>query len=133
MTRQRLIWLAIVVLIVGQCLFWFVASVFGWSLRDLMVGPGSPESARRTALAIAVTGATTINCAALLLFLIRPHGWGWIQLVAVQLSDVLVSLVWGFSISPDWWLATALGAITIVALYGLSSVRRSESAVGSHS
>ena len=117
MTRHRVLWLAIVVPVASQCVYWVVASVFAWAFRGFMVDPGSPVAARRTLLAIVVLAATSVNVIALALFLLKPVGWGWILLAAVQIGDLLLSLAWVFAIGPDWWLPTALSAIALVALY----------------
>jgi hypothetical protein len=129
MTRQRLLWLTILVAVASQCLFWLVASVFAWATREFMVGPGSPVAAQRTLLAIVVIAATSVNGLALAFFLLRPLGWGRFLLGAVQIGDLLLSLAWGFAISPDWWLATALSAIALVVMYMYRATRNSNRVV----
>ncbi len=130
MTRHRLLWLTILVVVASQCVYWVVASVFAWAFRGFMVDPGSPVSARRTLLAIVVLAATSVNVIALALFLLKPVGWGWILLAAVQIGDLLLSLAWVFAIGPDWWLPTALSAIALVALYMYRAGRISKALAG---
>lgn len=118
MTGQRLLWLGrgIVALVVLECLVWLVAGSIAWSFRDLIVGPTSPEAASRARFAIAIFGGAAINGLALLPFLLRPRGWGWFLLVAVQIGDVLGSLAWVRFISHDWWLTTGVGGLTVALL-----------------
>jgi hypothetical protein len=130
MNRHRVLWLAVVVPVASQCVYWVVASLFAWAFRGFMVDPGSPVAARRTLLAIVVLAATSVNVTALALFLLKPVGWRWILLAAVQIGDLLLSLAWVFAIGPDWWLPTALSAIALLALYMSRAGRISKTFAG---
>ena len=117
MTRLRLRRLGIIVLVIVQCLVWLVAASVAWSFRDLMVGAGSPEAANNARFAIAYVGGAAINGIALVPFLLRRRGWGWLLLMAVQITDVVVTMAEGLLISGWWWLITVVAGLTIAFLY----------------
>ncbi len=116
-TKSRLAWLGIVVLVAAQCVVWVVAGSILWSFRDLMVGAGSPQATENARFAVASFSVGAINALALLLFMLRPHGWGWSLLFAVQLADLAITAWEGFVVSEWWWLVTVLAALMIACLH----------------
>ena len=115
--RPRLLLIGIVVLVVVQCLVWLVAGSIVWSLRGLMVGAESPEAADNARFAIAIFAAAATNGIALLSFLLRQRGWGWLLLIVIQSADVLATLAGTLLISAWWGLITVVAALTIAVLY----------------
>lgn len=113
----RFLLIGIVVLVVVQCLVWLVAGSIVWSLRDLMVGGGSPEAAHNARFAISIFAAAAINGIALMAFLLRQRGWGWLMLIVIQSVDVLTTLAGTLLISTSWGLITVVAALTIAVLY----------------
>ena len=116
MTRRTLL-IGTVALVLLTCFVWFSFASIIWSARGIIVGLGSPQAAASARFAVVVYAATGINVIALLVFLIRRHGWGWWLLVATQVGDLVFSLIEGIVRTPTWWPLSGLAALTLVLLY----------------
>ena len=114
--RQRFLLIATIVIVIAGCLAWLFAAAIGWTLRDIMHGTGSPQTASNARLAIAMFVMTGINLLALLVFIVRRN-WGWWLLVIVQVGELVMSLVEGFTRTPSWWPFTGLAALTLLLLF----------------
>jgi hypothetical protein len=114
---RRLLLIGAVALVLLTCIVWFSSASIIWSTRGIIVGLGSPQAAASARFAVVVYAATGVNVIALLVFLIRRHGWGWWLLAAAQVGDFIFSLVEGIVRTPTWWPLSGLAALTLVLLY----------------
>ena len=117
MKPSRLLLSGIVVLVVVQCLVWLAAGSIVWSLRGLMVGAESPEATDNARFALSIFAAAAVNGIALVSFLLRARGWGWLMLIVIQSLDFLATLAAALLISAWWGLITAAAVLTIPALF----------------
>lgn len=76
---------AIIVLALVEVGLWLFAGWFGWELRYLMVGPGSPEAINRERLAVATWAGAAVDLLALIPFWSGAR-WGWSILFLVQIA-----------------------------------------------
>jgi len=100
-----------------QCAIWLVAGWLGWSLRDLMVGPGSPQSDVRARFAVAIFAGATANALVLGLFLVRQNGWAWWIVLAMQILDLAVATAAAILVNQWWWLISGVAAATLLLLF----------------
>lgn len=100
-----------------ECIGWFFVASILWSFRFLLVGPWSPEAADRTHWALLVFAGTAFNCIALIAFLIRWRGWGWLVLSGVQIADLIFSLTATVVVEAHWGLFSAGAALMLILLF----------------
>jgi hypothetical protein len=106
---------AIILLALVEVGLWLFAGWFGWELRYLMVGPGSPEAINRERLAVAIWAGAAVDLLALIPFWSGAR-WGWSILFLVQIAGIAASLVLLLTVSTDWWLFALLAAIIATLL-----------------
>ncbi len=116
MMGYRVSMVATALLLGLQCAIWLGAGWLGWSLRDLMVGPGSPQSEASARAAVAIFGVAAANGLVLVLFLVRRNGWAWWIVVAMQLLDLAVATSAAIFVNQWWWLFSGVAAATLVLL-----------------
>jgi hypothetical protein len=104
-------------MVAAQILIWLVAGSVVWSFRSLVVGAGSIQDANNAGFAVAIFVGAAVNAIALLAFLLRKSGSGWLVLIGVQIVDVAVTVAEGALVSPWWWLIGIFAGVTIALLY----------------
>ncbi len=115
--RYRVSMVGTALLLGLQCAIWLVAGWLGWSLRDLMVGPGSPQSDVRARFAVAIFAGATANALVLGLFLVRQNGWAWWIVLAMQILDLAVATAAAILVNQWWWLISGVAAATLLLLF----------------
>jgi hypothetical protein len=106
-TRRRLVLIGTVALAAAQCLFWVFGAVIGWSVCCWLTPMW---------LAIAMTVGAVVNALGLIVFAARRRVSGELALGAVQVGNILFSIVASLAVSPAWLLTGAVPALATLGL-----------------
>jgi hypothetical protein len=96
-----------VALAAAQCLNWIFGALIGWSACCWLTPMW---------LAIAMTVGAVVNAFGLIVFTTRRRVWGELALGAVQVGNILFSIVASLAVSPAWLLFGAGPALATLSL-----------------
>jgi hypothetical protein len=114
---RRWLLIATVTLAAAQCCFWLIGAWIGLHLVGWLVS---------VPLTVSLCIGASLNVLALPVFLLKRGSWGTPVFAAVQVGNILFSLVAAVLVSPAWSLlgaAPALGTLFVRLLLGRAEAR----------
>lgn len=115
---RRWLLIAAVTLAAAQCGFWLIGAWIGLHLVGWLV---------TVPLTVSLCIGASLNVLALLAFLLKRGSWGTRAFAAVQVGNILFSLVAAMLVSPAWSLLGAAPALATLFVQLLLSRAESRS------